>query len=455
MKTQSYILPFVLLGSGLLTACGETAVDPTQSNLSLDMAIPDSLTGGKSALVAKQTLSDIPLAAKTASRGTSVPCAYLGVEDDDDIFRNGYETTRFMVSAVATWSCIADLLIDISAAVPHNGVIFETENDNNSPDYESDEPTHYSVSDESVTQTTVRLYYNYSRSAPPISGEDSQFYISWNESDNGDIEGRMIIDGSQVNPDDRDPEDPVNMRMDFLFTETAETADMFLRFDSNNPWADGFRIQVAKDLTANPLQKVFDARGMINMKAQFLPISGITEVPEVQLQAVADSFGNGASIAEFRDLSLPLPLNIISGNDLGDYLFTKTDIYFFEDDMDWDYINKTVTASEFRGGRTTPATGGTWIPFDPSLDVIVSGLALDPGYFTGSQCAVYGDDCNDLFNTINNFVDGFAGMEQNQGTDPMDWRSAALAVPNYLDSVYPNGIDWTDAFELSFTPSAP
>ena len=358
-----------------------------------------------------------------------------------------------MVSAVATWTCIADMLIDVADTVPHNGVIFETENDNNSSNYKPDDPTHYSVTDDSPTQTTVRLYYNYSRSAPPISGEPSQFYISWNKAGNGDIDGRLIIDALNVNPVDRKPDDPVNARMDFRFTAATETADMFLQFDDNNIWADGFRIEVTKDLTASPLQKVFVARGMIEMKAQFIPVGSISEIPEVQLYAVADGFGNGASIAEFRDLSLPLPLNIFTGNYLGNYLFTRTDIYFFQDDMDWDYIHKTVTSSEYRGGRTTPASGGTWLPFNPSLDIIVSGLALDPAYFTGNQCAVSGDDCNDLLNAINNFVDNFAGAERNQGSDPMDWRSDALAEADYLTTVYPNGIDWTDAFTQDFTPS--
>lgn len=457
MNKHALVLPLLLLGSGLLGGCGDSGGNVPQDNVSVKMDLPDSLTGGQSGGVskqtaAKQTISSIPLAANGKSGGTGVPCAYLGVDNDDDIFRNGYETTRFMVSAVATWSCVADLLIDVSNAVPHNGVIYETDNDNNASDFDADEPTHYSVSDDSDTQTTVRLYYNYSRSAPPISGEPAQFYVSWNEDVVGDIEGRMIIDGVNVIPDDRDPEDPVNMRMDFNFTDSAKTADMFLQFDDNNAWADGFRIQVTQDLTANALQKVYVARGMMAMKAQFLPVPGITEIPNLQLFAVADSFGNGASIAEFRNLSLPLMLNADTGNDLGDYLFTRTDLYYFEDDMDWDYINKTVTASEYRGGRTTPASGGTWLPFDPSLDIIVSGLALDPGYFTGSQCAVYGDDCNELMNAINNFVDGFAGQEQNQGSDPMDWRSDALSMADYLTSVYPNGFDWSDAFAQSFTP---
>ena len=132
---------------------------------------------------------------------------------------------------------------------------------------------------------------------------------------------------------------------------------------------------------------------------------------------------------------------------------TKRDEYYFEFDMDWDYINKTVTSSEFRGDRTTPATGGTWVlPFDPSLDLIVTELALDPAYFTGSLCANIGDDCNDLLNKVYDFINGFAGQEANQGTEPLDWRSTAINSAVYLNSVYPNGVDWTGAFDFSFTP---
>lgn len=452
MNKQNLLIPIVLLSASMITGCGESSGGgATTETLSTNLKIPDSMTGGKTTTAPSQVLAGQYKAAR--SSGTGQPCGYIGNDDDDDIFRNGYETSKFMVSAVATWSCIADLLIDISSVVPHDGNIYETENDNNSPDFESDEPTHYSVTDDSATQTTIRLYYNYSRSKPPIVGEDPQFYISWNEFESGDIEGRIVIDGTNVNPDDRKIDDPVNMRMDFSFNESQESADMFLRFDDNNIWADGFRIQVTKDLTANPLQKVFVARGLVNMKAQFFPVIGINEIPEISVFSVSDSFGNGASIGEFIDVSLPFPLNINTGNHLGNYLFTKTDIYFFEDDMDWDYINKSITSSEYRGGRTTPATGGTWIPFDPSLDVIVSGLALDAAYFTGSLCAVPGDDCNELLNTVYDFIDGFAGHEQNQGSDPMDWRSDALAMPAYLDTVYPNGIDWTGAFDFSFTPS--
>lgn len=451
MFTTTRLVAAIFFTATLLSACGGSD-SPAGENLSLDMQIPDSMTGGRTGnQLTKQTVTAIDDSVHAASSGSGQPCSYIGI-DDDDPFRNGYQTTRFMVSVMATWTCVADMLIDISAYVPHNGAIVETDNDTNAADYDADEPTHYSVSDDSATQTSIRMYYGYDRSHPPIAGEDPQFYISWNTTADNNVEGRIVIDGNGVNWENHQADDPVMMRMDFEFNDKTQLADMFLQFDDGNQWADGFRIQMTRDLRANPLTKVFEARGLINAKAQFAPVAGISETPDVQLYAVSDSFGNGAAIAEFQDLSLPLLLNAGSNNHLGNYLFTKKDVYFFEADQDWDYIHKTVTSSEYRGGRTTPATGGTWVPFDPSLNLIISGLALDPAYFTGSLCALEGDDCNDLLNTIFDYGDGFAGQEPNQGSDPMDWRSTAIDGAQYLATVFPNGVDWTNAFDFSFTP---
>ncbi len=452
------LISTLVVGLILLSGCGggggsDNQNNEGQNNVKLDMDIPDSMTGGKAQVAPVAKLSKSETGKAVISKGTSSksgPCAYLGI-DDDEPFRNGYQMTKLMVSAVATWTCIADVLIDVASFVPHDGTIRETDNNTSDPDYDREEPTHYSITDDSETQTTIRIYYGYDRITPPVVGEDPQFYISWNEVDSGDIDGRLIIDGLGVNPDNRDPEDPTMLRMDFNFTGTDETVDMFLRFDDGNQWAEGFRILLNKDLTANPLTKVFLARGMIEMKAQFFPVSGITEIPTVQIYTVSDRIGSGAAIADFQDVSLPLELNADSNNHLGNYLFTKNEVYFFQEDGDWDWIFKNFTFADYRGGRTTPDTGGTWLPFDPSLDVIVLGLGLDPDYFTGSMCANLNDDCTDLLNAI--FVNGLEGRhEENQGTDPGDWRSDALANPEYLTSVYPNGVDWTGAFDYSYLP---
>jgi len=459
LRTPRWITLIAVMGLG---ACSAGGGDNNQNQgpdpISLSMQIPASLTGGKittsTTAVTGTSVSSVSTTA-TASSGTGQPCAYQGPDDKDDPFRNGYEMTKFMVSAVAAWTCWADTLIDISAYVPHDGLIRATDNQTDSANYEPDDPTHYSVVDDSETQTTIRIYYGYPRDVPPLKGSDPQFYISFNKAQNGDIEGRLIINALQIDPDHRDPKDPSMARMDFNYTGTQQLVTMYLQFDNGNPWADGFRIEVTKDLTADFNKKVFVSRGLIAMKRQFFDLPDISQLPTLDMYTVSDRVGNGAAIASYNQFALPLPLNFITGNHLGNYIFDKTDTYFFDADQKaakpWDWIYKTFTSAQYRGHRTTPATGGTLVPFDPSLDVIVSELGLPGTYFTGTECANIGDSCVDLLNAI--FADGFGGQEANQGADPGDWRSEALLLAQPLTSVYPNGVDWSDAFAFNFSPT--
>ncbi len=429
----------------LLSACesSDGSDGDSSENLSVSLGLPDSLTGGRQGAGANAD----------AHGGTGEPCAFVGADEEDPL-RNGYEMSKFMISAIATWTCIADLLIDIAGFVPQDGEIRETDNDKSKPSYDPDDPTHYSVTADSSTQTTIRMYYGYERSNPPTADEDPGFYISWHEEANGDLRGKMIIVADTVDHDG-DPDDPDRARMDFAFTGNQKSADMFLSFDDGNEWAEGFRIEVTRDLNANPLEKVFTARGLIGMKAQFAKVGdSIPENPDIKMFTVADTFGEGAAIALVEEIALPLELNADTGNHLGDYLFDKTDLYFFDGDQranePWDWIDKQITAAEYRGNRTTPATGGTLDPFDPSLDLIVAELGLESDYFTNGKCESLNEDCTALLNAI--FEDGFADQEPNQGADPMDWRSDAIANADYLDSIYPNGVDWEGAFDMTFTP---
>ena len=451
MSFKSLLIP-ALLTAGILAGCGDSSNNngvPAEDNLSLGMQLPDSLTGGSDVNSPRNIANKIAGVALAGKGGTGEPCSFMGHENKDDPFRNGYETSRFLISTMATWTCVADLLIDLAGFVEHDGVIRETDNDTAAPDYEADDPTHYSITDSSDSQVTVLMYYGYSRAVPPLPTDPSQFYISWDQASEGMIEGKMIIDISVIEPESDNEDGLAMMRMDFDFDQDQRSADMFLRFDDDNIWADGFRIQITRDLNANPLEQVFTARGLIEMAGQFFTVAGISETPDIQLYTVADLLGNGATIEEVQDFSLPLLLNFFLNNHLGDYLFTKRDVYYFEDDQDWDYINKTISSSEYRGSRNTPVTGGTWLPFNPSIDMINTALSLPAGYFSAGQCENIGDDCNALLNAV--FENGFSDQEQNQGTNPMDWRSVALDNADYLTSVYPNGIDWDGAFDQTFT----
>ena len=452
---SKFIIGFSLFAILTLSGCNseeQSNNTAAQSSMSVSLDLPDSMTGGRVAQVNAFTAA--------ASQGTGAPCAFYGA-DEEDPFRNGYEMTKLMVSAIATWTCVADNLIIISnfEAIPHDGAIHETDNDRQASNYDPDDPTHYSVTDDSTSQVTIRLYYAYDRFDPPVPSTDPQFFISWNEAENAQINGRMIIDGLGVNKDKstRKADDPTFMRMDFSFDEVQKNADMFLRFDEGNAWAEGFRILVTKDLAANPFTQVFTAKGLVEMKAQFVPVSGIDELPAVKMVAVSDSLGEGAAIAQFNDVSVALELNTTTQNHLGNYLFSKEDVYFFDanqaSNQPWDWIYKNISTAQYRGGRTTPASGGSWIPFDPSLDLLESfaGLDLGVGYFNNT-CNDLNTDCSVLFNAIHAYTDGFAGQEPNQGQDPQDWRSVAIANVTYLTSIYPNGINWDGAFDFVFIP---
>jgi hypothetical protein len=436
---------FCLAACGADTTGDETGSGEPSQALALSMDLPDSVTGGP------QTIDNSQASLRAARSGTGTACAFLGARETDP-FRNGYAMTQFLVSAVATWTCFADTLIELADDVPHDGTIYATDNQVGQPGYDRDDPTHYAVVDDSDTQTTMKFYYGYDGDTPPLAADDPQFYLSWITAADNSLTGRLIIDALGLDPEDRDPEEPIMLRMDFGYDEAVEEIDMFLRFDANNPWAEGFRIQLTKDLTVGPLDQVFTALGLIEMRDQFLPAAGIDEVPEVHIFTVSDSFGNGAALADFRQLSLPLELNADTGNHLGNYLFDKTDRYFFDEDMDWDWIAKSIPAATYRGSRTTPESGGSWIPFDPSLDLITTELELDADYFFGDKCAQVDDDCTALLNAV--FADGFADQEPNQGADPEDWRSAAIATPGSLTTIYPNGTDWSGAFDMALTPNA-
>lgn len=484
-----------LLGSSLLLGCGASDDEnPTgeeggeYSALNLNLNLPDSLTGGEPILLAAQSVSrnaskrvqaskmvnvngERAQITATAAQTSNQPCSFMGSEDDD-FMRNGYEMTKFMVSTVASWSCISDTLVSFSEFVEKNGVITAADNDTASEFYDPEEPTHYSVhstsiffsesdsSDvsvdgdvdegiQSLDQITMKLYYGFDQSTPPTTESTPQFFITWIGDSEEEFTGKIIVDALAINPD-LDEEEPIKMRMDFSKSSTQRVTDMFMEFDDEHEFATGFRIKVIKALDVNPLTTVFQAQGIIETKGQWLEVNSDMDngmaVPEVTLFAVSNQMGEGAAIAQID--SLALPLEISSNNHLGDYLMDKSDIYFFDDDQQsiqpWDWIEKSISESEFLGGRTTPATGGTEI--DPSLDMMVSYLDLDLDYFTQGLCENIGDNCDELLNAV--FQDGFEGQEQNQGTDPQDWRSEAIENATYLESVYPNGVDWSGAFDL-------
>lgn len=452
-KIRHGLFATMMVSALLLGGCNEDETF-SQSVPDIRITLPDSLTGGTALSQTKSAKDRLSSVHRSAS--ANEPCLYLG-EDDEDMFRNGYTMSRMMISAVATWSCIADLVIDVAGYIEHDGLVHQSDNNREADSYDPEDATHYSITDEQDGSIVVRLYYGYNRDTPPTYQTQPDLFIAWIEYDDGSLAGRIVIDGEGVKKDAlTDPEDPVMMRMDLTRDASSQQADMYLKFADEHDLINGFRIFVQKDLNVYPLTKVYTAKGILDLKKQYLPDTGVSETPQLQVFAVANQDGDGATIANFIDVAVSLALNAELENHLGNYLFTKVDKYFFDANQNgekpWDYINKTVTTSEFRGGRTTPATGGSWEPdFNPSLDLLILAFQLDSDYFTGDKCAAISNDCNDFMNAL--FEDGFAGQEQNLGSDPMDWRSDELLSAAYLSSVYPDGYsDWNGVFEPTFNP---
>ena len=147
MKSKSLFITLLIAG-GILTGCGGSSDDTSSladDNFSVRLQLPDSLTGGSASNSPRGVANKIAGVALASKGSTGEPCSFIGHEDKNDPFRNGYETSRFLISTTATWTCVADLLIDLAAVVEHNGNILETDNDTLAPDYEADEPTHYSI----------------------------------------------------------------------------------------------------------------------------------------------------------------------------------------------------------------------------------------------------------------------------------------------------------------------
>jgi len=129
---------------------------------------------------------------------------------------------------------------------------------------------------------------------------------------------------------------------------------------------------------------------------------------------------------------------------LGYYIHTKQDNYFFAADATSEWIDKTVTAASYKGGKTADSSTDSYL--DSALG-ITSGTTNSCGLGTDTACVT-------MIQGI--YTAGWSGQEQNSGADPADDRSTlvdAVTTDDMLSSVYPSGAtSWDDVFEMTFTP---
>jgi hypothetical protein len=446
LKFALLLVPTLMMGACALPEDGLELPE-------LTMDLPDSLTGGK--VASKTQIADSgsdsgdtgvdgadsgePDVAQSPSTERD-HCRYVG-HDIDRPFHNGYRASRFLLAHTAAWTCIAKKVALITVGQPADDEIYPTDNVKGSEDYDVSKPTHYRISSESENNRIVRLYYGFTQDEPPTVESLAAFYLTWSRSDGG-TSGLLTFDTLQTEMA-IEPTEPVGMRMEFDINDETHTNDMYVKFPDDSEMVNGFRTKIVKDKTKTVDDNRFTIQALLDVKQQWRENTTVVETPLMSLYTVADREGEGASMGLMEDVAVDLPLN--ANNHLGEYLFDKKDQYYFHREANgrnWDYINKTVSQSEYRGNRTTPATGGSWVPFNPSLDMIITALELPADYFTNNQCESYGDSCTEFLNAV--FHDGFASEEANRGENPNDWRTLAMQAATFLDTVYPNGVDWSD-----------
>lgn len=411
-----------------LAGCGASTTS-SKSKSTIDtptmaMDFPDSLSGGTSSTALKRGAS-----------GDGPNCDYLGAGNKDP-FQNGYFMTKFLVGAVATWTCVADFvsLTVASLKLPTDGTVITI------GDGADNDPTGVSVTKESSDQTTVRLFYNGDE-------KNAGFYVSWVQTADG-VDGRLIL-GSDVFQSDN-PDDPTDMRMDFSTDSSGRTADMFIKFpDADSHHVNGFRIEVTRDDGA----ETFLSRGLIDFTGQWFSDTPdtITETPDLRIATLSNFAGTGAASAVFADAAAEFALGPAAGNrSLGWYLFDKDDRYFFDQDGGSDWINKQITSALYDSGKTS----------NGSDDSTIEGyLGVTTGEIAACEAAQGNpdDSCVDLLNAIFAVDSGLVTELNDDTTMPGGFRKTfinGLDYPDdYLDSPYPDGSDsWDGVFDMDFNP---
>jgi len=210
-----------------------TTTSATIATPSINMSLPTSLTGS-----ANPSSSITTVEVNYAESGEP-NCSFEGNgSGDSDPFKNGYTMSRFLVSTTATWMCFGDWMMDTVMGMgwPVDGVIQTISEDPADPD----SPTGISITQDSATKTTIRLYWNSDITTPGM-------FISWNTV-GGTTTGKMVLGSVFMNGGDSS-DAPERMRMDFTIEDSVrQVADMFLAFPAASNVFTGFRTEVVKNL---------------------------------------------------------------------------------------------------------------------------------------------------------------------------------------------------------------
>ena len=418
----------ILLLTLALSACGKKEETPPATvptyGPTVSLGLPDSLTGGQTTTTGMYTTM------ATGQGGGN--CDFRG---DAEPFRNGFTLTRFMVSAIASWGCLADNVMYMTSLaisqgwVQTDGTLLTLPPNPNDPNA----PTGFWVL-ETGTQREVKLFWN--------SSANPGMYFAWDTAPDGTVTGKVVVDAAALNGSVLNTQ-PDFMRMDFSQTSTQKTGEIFIHF-LNNPDVTAFRIKVTKNLTST--FPMYTAQGYYPMQRQwdanFSAAHPGSLTPALQVYAIADGNGHGAAVARMADWGWSFtPLD--DGDHLGSFLFTKDDTVYFTNLGNGNYtpvfISKNISSASYLGDRLINTTG--FVQSAAAIDWYFAngtdpGLPI-PGYAANHQGMAYqtctdplntlpysGPECGYFLNSLFN-LPGWA-PEANSGSNPNDNRSTLI-----------------------------
>lgn len=454
------LLKKILLPLGLLTlAVVFTGCGSDSDNLAapvLTMDLPASMTSATPAPLNAMTALTVPGEGTRAANHQNTDCNF-GQENDP--FKDGYTTTKFLVNVSQTMSCFADTLI---TAVMTNGQSWIgaglISTGNAAPD-----TTHVQIE---LNATTYQTWL-FSDDA----GVDPNVYITW---DSVTGNGQMIFLGTPTNPGDLDA-----LRVDFNRSADLDVNDAFFHYSAGS-FLEGFHIEVSRQGSGNSAN--YQARGLLSLLNQWDPTlatrSGQTfPTPSLAVISTTNSSGQGAAKADFQDVGLHIEtpaLPAIEWFNFGSYLFTTSDKTYFTQNGAEEWRNKSVTTATYvntNANTRGDGNGGailTWLSGclegDNANSLAICGTKADgttpnvPGmnlganYFTTGTCdSTHGGDCSAF---MQGFYDlGWDNPVVNSTTaEPSDFRATDLAATTNLTNVWPAGETATSTFVIPVAP---
>ena len=394
----------------------ESAGHETSTFSSLDTPVisttyPDSLTGGTGTTGTQSLRMPFKIAA-------IAPMTFEG-PDNDDFIDSGQDTTKFLVAMYANFSQVVDFILTQLAETP-----LPTENTMTAIINENTYvPEHLKYEVDGDTKT-IKLYYT--ANSPDEAAPD--LYLAW-ETVSGTTTGKLVLNSTVIDLAGI-TDSPTDARMDFTFTDTERTTDIFMKMPDTGTFSylKGMRIQATKSNDDE-----YTIKGTLDLRSQPVPagnpLRSITPIPSGNIYATCNSDGYGAAKFFVDNMLFVLPDSTM-GIYLGD--ISKTEIF------------DTVTSPKWKNVNFEKLVYKGFLLADiPTQTEYENALHLSTGYFSNLEID---DETTQLTVSLNLSPDTGTAT-----TDTLSTTIQAIDKSDLLSSPYPGTeTSWDNVFTLSF-----